>query len=70
MIPNGVTLVTHLLLPALSMAEYLLDGARLHHRVVICCRSILRLTAPLIIQQPLTIKPRLCLAAGEGANPL
>jgi DNA-binding transcriptional LysR family regulator len=68
MIPNGVNVLPHSLLPALADAEYLLDWRPdCTDRVVTAFGSILRLTAPLIIQQLVDDQTPLVLAAGEGS---
>jgi DNA-binding transcriptional LysR family regulator len=67
MIPNGVNVLPHSLLPALADAEYLLDWRPdCTDRVVIAFGSILRLTAPLIIQQLVDDQTPLVLAAGRA----
>jgi DNA-binding transcriptional LysR family regulator len=68
MIPNRVNVLPHSLLPALADAEYLLDWRPdCTDRVVIAFGSILRLTAPLIIQQLVDDQTPLVLAAAEGS---
>jgi DNA-binding transcriptional LysR family regulator len=64
MIPNGVNVLPQSLLPSLADAEYLLDGRPdCTDRVVNAFGSILRLTAPLIIQQLVDDQAPLVLAA-------
>jgi len=66
MIPNGVNVLPPSLLPELADAEYLLDWLPgCTDRVVIAFGSILRLTAPLIIQQLVDDQTPLVLAAGD-----
>jgi hypothetical protein len=68
MIPNRVNVLPHSLLPALADAEYLLDWRpECTDRVVIAFGSILRLTAPLIIQLLVDDQTPLVLAAAEGS---
>jgi DNA-binding transcriptional LysR family regulator len=66
MIPNGVKVLPPSLLPELADAEYLLDWRPdCTDRVVIAFGSILRLTAPLIIQQLVDDQTPLLLPAGD-----
>jgi DNA-binding transcriptional LysR family regulator len=66
MIPNGVNVLPPSLLPELADAEYLLDWRPdCTDRVVVTFGSILRLTAPLIIQQLVDDQTPLVLAAGD-----
>jgi DNA-binding transcriptional LysR family regulator len=66
MIPNGVNVLPPSLLPELADAEYLLDWRPdCTDRVVAAFGSILRLTAPLIIQQLVDDQTPLVLAAGD-----
>ena len=68
MIPDGVSVLPRSLLPSLTDAEYLLDWRTdCTDRVVLAFGSILRLTAPLIIQQLVDDQRALLLAAGEGS---
>jgi DNA-binding transcriptional LysR family regulator len=66
MIPNGVNVLPPSLLPELADAEYLLDWRPdCTDRVVVTFGSILRLIAPLIIQQLVDDQTPLLLAAGD-----
>jgi DNA-binding transcriptional LysR family regulator len=66
MIPNGVNVLPPSLLPELADAEYLLDWRPdCTDRVVVAFGSILRLTAPLIIQRLVDDQTPLVLAAGD-----
>jgi DNA-binding transcriptional LysR family regulator len=71
MIPNGVNVLPYSLLPALADAEYLLDWRPdCTDSVVVAFGSILRLTAPLIIQQLVEDQTPVVLAAGKVAERL
>jgi len=66
MIPNGVKVLPPSPLTELADAEYLLDWRPdCTDRVVIAFGSILRLTAPLIIQQLVDDQTPRLLAAGD-----